>query len=47
MNLLRRICLFLRIVWRRGDNILPWWRCKIGIRTAWDVAGIMWGPKEK
>jgi len=37
----KRCCLFLGIVWRKDDP-----QCsRIDWCTAWEVAGITWGPK--
>lgn len=54
LNFLRRIRLFLAIVWRPATGpsrdeppLTPWrlWRDhSLDVRTAWDVAGVVWGP---
>jgi hypothetical protein len=49
MTLLRRIRLFLLLMWRspepRSTGIPDQYRAKtrIGIKEAWEVAGIVWG----
>jgi len=40
----KRIYLFLRLVWRRWEPENP--QSRIDWRTACDVAGIVWGWKE-
>ena len=40
--MLKRIWLFLRIVWRGGDAYLPE---RISIKTAWKVGSIIWGQE--
>lgn len=41
---IRRIWLFLRIVWRRWEPEIAW---RIPAKLAWEVAGMVWPARKK
>ena len=43
MKLYHRIKLFSGIVWRKDKGDKPYLPDRIDFKTAWEVAGIIWG----